>query len=315
MQTLATIALTNAVKAKAGALGFHACGIAEARPLVEDARRLEEWLASGKHGEMRYMENYFEIRTDPSQLLPGARTVVVVLMNYYPGKVPPGNDNLKISRYAHGTDYHFVMKRKLKDLAAFINGQAEGSASRVFVDSAPVLERAWAREAGLGWIGKNTCLITREQGSFFFIGIVLTTAELAPDRQQEPDHCGGCTRCLEACPTGALSRHGMDARKCISYLTIEYRGEKLPPEFKGKMDNWIFGCDICQEVCPWNRLSEPNEEPEFQIREALRAMGREDWENLGEEKFRELFRRSPVKRTGFGGLRRNIAFVLPSGGK
>jgi epoxyqueuosine reductase len=310
MPSLATEALTNTLKAKARELGFYRCGIAEARRLEEDAGRLEDWLRAGRQGEMKYMENYFDKRTDPTRLLPGARSMIVVLQNYYPA-VPLGDaGGLKISRYAYGTDYHFTMKRKLKDLAAFTTQHAPGSNARVFVDSAPVLERSWAREAGLGWIGKNTCLITKEQGSYFFIGIVLTDAELSYDDHREPNHCGGCTRCLEACPTGALDRTGLDARKCISYLTIEYRGEHLPVEYSGKMENWIFGCDTCQEVCPWNRLSEPHAEPEFLPKEELGKMDMKAWKTMGEERFRELFKRSPVKRTGYRGLRRNILFLL-----
>ncbi len=308
MQSLTVNARTNSVRTRSAELGFHACGIVQARRLEDDAGWLKDWLDAGRHGEMGYMENHFDKRTDPALLFPGTKSVIVVLQNYYP-RENLKSDSYKISRYAYGRDYHFVMKRKLKELAAFITEEASGGIARAFVDSAPVLERAWAREAGLGWIGKNTCLITPKQGSYFFIGIILTDAVLTYDDHREPDHCGGCTRCIEACPTHALDKKGLDASRCISYLTIEYRGDNLPEEFRGKMNDWVFGCDICQEVCPWNRLSEPHEEPEFEPGTALKDMDREAWHKLEEERFRKVFRQSPLKRSGYRGLKRNVRFI------
>ncbi len=309
MTPLTITALSNTIKSKAKALGFHACGIARATHLPDDARQLKSWLDRNWHGEMQYMENHFEKRTDPTRLLPGARSVIVVLQNYTPKKEIPEEENFKISKYAYGEDYHFVMKRKLKTLIQWIDGHAPKSHSRAFVDSAPVLERAWAREAGLGWIGKNTCLITKEQGSYFFIGVILTDKALDYDNVRTPNHCGGCTRCLEACPTRALDKNGLDARKCISYLTIEFREESLPEEFAGKMDNWIFGCDICQDVCPWNRLSAPHDQPEFDPSDKLKSLKKKDWQKLDETSFKEVFRHSPIKRTKYPGLLRNIRFA------
>jgi len=255
------------------------------------------------------MENHFEKRTDPTLLLPGAKSVIVLLHNYYPENELPGKDNYKVSKYAYGEDYHFVIKRKLKILLGEITGNSSERRARAFVDSAPVLERAWAREAGLGWIGKNTCLITKEQGSFFFISVIITDLELEYYSGEVPNHCGGCTRCIDACPTNALGSSGLDARKCISYLTIEYRREHLPGEFSGNMDDWIFGCDICQDVCPWNRLSEPHHQAEFNPPEKLMEFDKEDWNRLDEAGFRELFRKSALKRTRYAGLKRNIEFV------
>lgn len=309
MPLLAQQALSNTIKSKSKELGFHSCGIVEATLLDEDAGRLKAWLEKKWHGEMKYMENYFDKRTDPRKLLPNAKSVIVLLHNYYPQLSPSTDNNYKISKYAYGTDYHFVIKKKLKDLIQFIDTQQNATSSRAFVDSAPVLERAWAERAGLGWIGKNTCLITREQGSYFFISEIITELELHYDTQSVPNHCGGCTRCIDACPTDALNKEGLDASKCISYLTIEYREDQLPEQFNGKFNDWIFGCDICQDVCPWNRLTEPHNEAEFNPPDKRLTLKKEDWENLDEAEFRELFRNSPVKRTKFKGLKRNIEFA------
>jgi len=309
MSFLSKIALSNTIKLKAGELGFFSCGIAEAGFMKEEAARLKQWLDAGRHGEMGYMNNHFEKRIDPRNLLKNVKSVIVVLFNYFPETMIAEENNFKISKYAYGKDYHFVLKAKLKELIEFINTQVPQANARPFVDSAPVLERSWAQRAGLGWIGKNTCLITKEQGSFFFIGEIITDLALAYDDQQVPNHCGGCTRCLEACPTGALDKDGLDSRKCISYYTIEYRGENIPENFAGRFDNWIFGCDICQDVCPWNRLSDAHSEPEFNISEELLSMRKPGWRSLKKEKYNELFMNSPVKRTRFEGLSRNIMFL------
>jgi epoxyqueuosine reductase len=233
------------------------------------------------------------------------------LYNYSPKETIPEKENFKISKYAYGTDYHFILKRKLKDLIVYIEELAPNSSSRAFVDSAPVLDRAWAARAGLGWIGKNTMLITKKQGSYFFIGEIITDLELDYKNETVPNQCGGCTRCIEACPTQALEPYILDSRKCISYWTIEHKGATIPEKFKDKFENYIFGCDICQDVCPWNRLSEPHMEPAFEPKEELLEIKKADWEVLTKEKFNALFKNSPVKRTKFEGLKRNIKFLIP----
>jgi epoxyqueuosine reductase len=239
----------------------------------------------------------------------GAKSVISVLFNYFPEQQLPEKSNYKISKYAYGTDYHFVLKKKLKDLIAFIQSEQPDTYARAFVDSAPVLDRAWAARSGLGWIGKNTCLITKEQGSYFFIGEIITDLKLAYDKKMVPNHCGGCTRCIDACPTNALEPHNLDSTKCISYLTIEYKGEQIPEKFKHQFNDWIFGCDICQDVCPWNRLSEIHHEPEFNLSDQLLKITKPEWEELSKEQFNEVFKNSPVKRTGYKGLKRNIQFL------
>jgi epoxyqueuosine reductase len=309
MQASDKKSLADAIKNKAGELGFYACGISKADYLEEEAIRLKKWLENGYHSGMSYMANHFEKRTDPRKLLENARSVISVLFNYAPKKPLPESDNYKISSYAYGKDYHFVLKRKLKQLITLIQNVAGEINARAFVDSASVLDRAWAIRSGLGWIGKNTCLITREQGSYFFIGEIITDLELEYDEQNLANHCGGCTRCIDACPTGALKPYELDANKCISNLTIEFKGDQIPVEFKGKFDDWIFGCDICQQVCPWNRLSEPHNELEFEPSEELLKIKKPDWENLSEEKFTEVFKSSPLKRAKFKGIKRNIRFV------
>jgi len=297
------------IKEKAKSLGFYDCGIAKADFLEEEAVRLEKWLEEGRHAAMEYMGNYFDKRTDPRKLLENARSVIVVLFNYYPEKTIPDENNYKISKYAYGTDYHFVMKDKLKDMISFINEIAGNVNARAFVDSAPVLERSWAEKAGLGWIGKNTCLITKEQGSFFFIGEIITDLELTYDLKTVLDYCGGCTRCIQACPTDALGKYGLDANRCISYWTIEHRGDEIDQELKGKFNDWIFGCDICQDVCPWNRLSEEHHEEAFKPLEILKKSSKPEWEKLTRAEFNKEFRKSPIKRTRFEGLKRNIEFL------
>jgi len=298
--------LTSRIKNKAIDLGFYACGVSKADFIEEDATRLKNWLEAGYNGEMAYMNNHFEKRTDPRKLVDNARSVISVLYNYYPKQILPENNNYKISKYAYCTDYHFVIKTKLKELLTFIKSEIPEFNARAFIDSAPVLDRAWAAKSGLGWIGKNTCLITKEQGSYFFIGEIITDLELEYDVNKVPNHCGECIRCIDACPIGALKPNKLDSSKCISYWTIEHKGEQMPEEFKGKFDDWIFGCDICQDVCPWNRFSEPHNEPEFNPSDELMKMRKTDWENLTEQQFQILFKNSPLKRTGFKGLKRNI---------
>jgi len=301
--------LSDHIKQKALDLGFYNCGISKAEFLEQDAQRVKKWLDEGKHANMQYMENHFEMRVDPTKILDNAKSVITVLYNYYPKKTIPKEENYKISKYAYGTDYHFIIKYKLKELIKFIESLSGEVSARAFVDSAPVLDRAWAARAGLGWIGKNTMLITKQQGSYFFIGEIITGLELNYETSSVPNHCGGCTRCIEACPTHAIEPYKVDARKCISYWTIEHKGESIPEEFKGKFEDYMFGCDICQDVCPWNRFSEPHKEPEFEPKEELMEMKKEDWEKLTKEQFNVLFKNSPVKRTKFGGLMRNIQFL------
>jgi epoxyqueuosine reductase len=297
------------IKTQALALGFDACGVAKADFLETEAPRLEQWLFENKHGQMAYMANHFDKRLDPRLLVEGAQSVVSVLLNYYPDqRLPEGPDDLKLSKYAYGTDYHFVLKDKLKSLVAYIHEQIGEVNARVFVDSAPVMDKVWAAKSGLGWVGKHSNLLTREMGSFFFIGEIICDLPLWPD-QAIQDYCGTCTRCVDACPTDAIvAPYVVDGSKCISYFTIELK-EAIPDEVRGKFDNWVFGCDICQDVCPWNRFSRPHQTPEFDLHPDLAQFTNRDWEEITEEVFREIFRRSAVKRTKLEGLRRNVAFL------
>jgi len=297
------------IKAKAAELGFDFCGVSRAEFLEEEAPRLEDWLNRNRHGQMGYMANHFDMRLDPRKLMDGAKSVVSVLLNYYPeARLPEGPDDYKLSKYAYGTDYHFVLKDKLKDLLAFIRSDIGEVAGRAFVDSAPVMDKAWAARSGLGWVGKHSNLLNRDMGSFFFIGELILDLDLAPDGPVA-DYCGTCTRCVDACPTDAITEpYVVDGSKCISYFTIELK-EAIPNEVKGKFENWVFGCDICQDVCPWNRFSRPHTTPEFDLPPALQAFTKSDWEEITEEVFREVFRRSPVKRTKLAGLQRNVGFV------
>jgi epoxyqueuosine reductase len=298
--------LTDLIKKKALEFGFSACGIAAATVLDEHRKPLNNWLEEGCHGEMHYMANHFEKRLDPRLLSEGARSVIVVLMNYYPEKSLPAHQPYLISRYAYGTDYHFVIKEKLRQLQDFIARESGESQYRIFTDSAPVLERAWASRAGLGWIGKNSMLITPRKGSYFFIGEIITSLELTNDKPYGGDYCGDCSRCIDACPTQAIRNdRSIDARRCISYLTIEKKGE-IAEEFHQKYKQWIFGCDICQEVCPWNRFSDPHQEGQFMINEEVRNMTPKEWDNLDKETFNRLFRKSPLKRAKHEGVVRNI---------
>ncbi len=300
--------LSERIKDRALALGFDACGIVRAAPLAEERARLLAWLAAGYHGEMDYMARNTEKRADPTRLVPGSKSIVVVLLNYYPEKYyeRPGEEIPRISRYALGRDYHRVMRRKLKQLLAWVNDELAPAQGRVFVDSAPVLERAWAQRAGLGWTGRNSLLITREGGSYFFIGELVTDLELAYDVPEVKDYCGTCTRCVEACPTGAiLSGRTVDATRCLSYWNIEYKGERFPPQAPATLRNRIFGCDICQEVCPWNRKARPHRTPEFLPDEKRLTLTRDDWEKMTEEEFEKLFAGTPVMRTGLKRMKRN----------
>ncbi|OEK03241.1 tRNA epoxyqueuosine(34) reductase QueG [Roseivirga sp. 4D4] len=300
---------TSIVKAMAQDLGFDFCGISKAEFLSEEAPRLEKWLKNKAHGEMSYMENHFDKRLDPTQLVPGAKSVVSLLYNYYPEKdlASHQTDNPKIAKYAYGKDYHFVIKDKLKEFMHLLEEQVGQVEGRVFVDSAPVMERQWAAKSGLGWIGKNTLLINKDRGSFYFLAELIIDLELEVDGPIK-DYCGTCTKCIDACPTDAITPYELDASKCISYLTIELK-DQLPSEFKGKMEGWAFGCDICQDVCPWNRFSKPHTEPEFHPKDELIELFNNNWQDLTEEVFRSVFKGSAVKRTKFEGLKRNLDFL------
>jgi epoxyqueuosine reductase len=298
---------THFIKQKAAELGFFYCGISKAEFLEEEAPRLENWLKRSMHGQMGYMENHFDKRLDPRILVPGAKSVVSLLLNYYPEQTQP-EDSLKISKYAYGTDYHFVIKDKLKTLLEAINEEIGEVGGRCFVDSAPVLDKAWAKKSGLGWVGKNSNLINPKSGSFFFIAELIIDLELDYDGPIK-DYCGTCTRCIDACPTDAITEaYVVDGSKCISYFTIELKGQ-IPEEVNGKFGNWVFGCDICQDVCPWNRFSKPHNEAAFMPHEKLPQLNAADWQEITHEIFQEIFRKSAVKRTGFAGLQRNISFI------
>lgn len=300
---------TQLIKTKAKELGFFYCGISKADFLKEEAPRLEKWLKAGRHGKMDYMENHFDKRLDPRLLVDNAKSVVSLLLNYYTDQEQGDTTAPKLSKYAHGEDYHFVIKDKLKELFSFIHKEIGEVGGRVFVDSAPVMDKVWAKKSGLGWIGKNSNLIHPKSGSFFFIAELIIDLDLTPDGPMK-DYCGTCTRCIDACPTDAIVEpYVVDGSKCISYLTIELKNQLLPSEFKGKMDNWMFGCDICQDVCPWNRFSKPHAEPRFNPHDQLLKMSKADWKDISEELFRELFKNSTVKRTKLAGLKRNIDFL------
>ncbi|HSI70000.1 MAG TPA: tRNA epoxyqueuosine(34) reductase QueG [Gillisia sp.] len=298
---------TEQIKAEANRLGFFSCGISRAGFLEEEAPRLESYLKRGMHGEMQYMENHFDKRLDPTKLVEGSKTVISLLLNYYPEKEQP-EGTYKISKYAYGRDYHFVIKDKLKDLLSFIHKEIGEVDGRAFVDSAPVLDKAWAAKSGLGWIGKNSNLLTRQVGSFYFIAELIIDLELEYDTPVT-DHCGSCTACIDACPTQAIVEpYKVDGSKCISYFTIELK-EELPAAVKGQFDDWMFGCDICQDVCPWNRFSKPHNEPLFNPHPQLLEMDKKDWEEITKETFNEIFRKTAVKRTKYSGLKRNIDFL------
>jgi len=300
---------TQLIKSEATRLGFFHCGISKAGFLEEEAPLLEQWLKNNMHGQMHYMENHFDKRLDPRLLVPGAKSVVSLLLNYFPTPPLSGERGLggevKISKYAYGKDYHFVIKEKLNELVAFINANIGDVNGRVFVDSAPVMDKAWAKRSGLGWMGKNTNLINKHQGSFFFIAELIIDLELEYD-SPVADHCGTCTRCIDACPTDAIVQpYLVDGSKCISYFTIELK-ENTAPELKNKFQDWVFGCDICQDVCPWNRFSKAHKEPLFNPNSEMLNMSRKDWEEMTEEVFRKLFKHSPLKRAGFEKMKDNL---------
>lgn len=286
--------------------GFDQCGIAKAAPLDEDARRLEKWLQHGFHGEMHYMSNHFELRVDPTKLVPGAKSVITMLYNYFPEETQ-NSSAPKVAKYAYGEDYHLIIREKLKIFLQSIREKLGNIEGRGFVDSAPVLERSWAQKSGLGWIGKNGNLINKKMGSFFFIATLITDLELEPDIPHAKDYCGTCSKCVDACPTEAiLINKTIDASKCISYFTIELKSKDFPEDLSSKSENWIFGCDICQDVCPWNRFSTPHQQPELQPLKELMQFDIEDWLHLDEERFKIIFKQSPLKRSGFEGIKRNL---------
>jgi epoxyqueuosine reductase len=302
---------SSLIKQLAQQSGFHFCGIAKAVRLTEDARRLENWLQKGFHGNMDYMQRHFDLRIDPTQLIPGAKSVITLLLNYFPQQqqnpLAP-----QIAKYAYGTDYHFVIREKLNQLITLIKEQIGNINGRGFTDSAPVLERSWAQRSGLGWIGKNGNLITRQSGSFFFIATLITDLELQYDDNFAKDYCGTCTRCIDACPTQAiLPNKEIDGSRCISYFTIELKDALIPQEQKGKFENWLFGCDTCQDVCPWNRFAQPHTEPQLNPLPGLLNLSTNDWEHMTEETFRTFFKSSPLQRTKFKGIQRNLKFLQP----
>ena len=298
---------TKFIKSEALRLGFMSCGISKAGFLETEAPRLENWLNSNMNGQMSYMENYFDKRLDPTLLVDDAKSVVSLLLNYYPSETQ-NPEAYKISKYAYGQDYHFVIKEKLKELLFSIQNEIGEVSGRAFVDSAPVLDKAWAAKSGLGWIGKNSNLLTKQVGSFYFIAELIIDLELEYDTATT-DHCGSCTACIDACPTQAIvAPYVVDGSKCISYFTIELK-ENIPEEMKGSFDEWAFGCDTCQDVCPWNKFSKPHNEPLFDPNPELLAMSKKDWDEITEETFRAVFKNSPVKRTKFEGLKRNIDFL------
>jgi epoxyqueuosine reductase len=300
---------TKLIRDKAKELGFSFVGIAKAGKMEEESRKLDQWLDNNHHGSMGYMANHFELRTDPTKLVPGAKSVISLMYNYYTEKKQNDENAPKISTYAFGKDYHKIIKKKLKHFLAYIREEIGEINGRAFVDSAPVLERDWAKKSGIGWIGKNTLLINKSAGSYFFLAEIISDLDLISDNPIK-DYCGTCRKCIDACPTEAILGNGyiLDGSKCISYLTIE-RKDSIPDEFKGKMENWMFGCDICQQVCPWNRFSSPHEEELFTPSEEMLSMNKRDWEEITEELFDILFEGTPVKRTKYTGLKRNIAFL------
>ena len=299
---------TNLIKTEAKRLGFLSCGISKAQFLEKEAPRLEKWLSNNMHAKMQYMENHFDKRLDPTKLVQDSKSVISLLLNYYPAHVQADKSAPKISKYAYGKDYHFVIKDKLKTLLNFMNEEIGEVHGRAFVDSAPVLDKAWAAKSGLGWIGKNSNLLTQQVGSFYFIAELIVDLPLEYDTPAT-DHCGSCTACIDACPTQAIVEpYVVDGSKCISYFTIELKDE-IPTSVKGQFENWIFGCDICQDICPWNRFSKPHNEPLFNPQPELLSMTKRDWEDITGEVFQKIFKNSALNRTKFSGLQRNIQFL------
>lgn len=302
-------AYTKLVKSSASAWGFEYCGIAKAVTMDDDARRLENWLAKAYHGSMQYMENYVDIRTNPALLVPGAKSVITLLKNYFPSRQQHAGAP-KVSKYAYGKDYHFYIKESLKSFLEYLRQNIGEFQGRGFVDSAPVLERSWAQRSGLGWIGKNGNLITKQQGSFFFIATLITDLELEYDDPLAKDFCGSCRRCIDACPTEAIQENKViNGSQCISYFTIELKDLLIPDEMKNKFEGWLFGCDICQDVCPWNRFSKPTKDPALEPIPAILDLSNAEWLELSEEAFQKTFSKSPLKRSKYAGIRRNLQFL------
>jgi len=298
---------TELIKNEAKRLGFISCGISRAEFLEDEAPRLEKWLKMKMNGEMKYMENYFEKRLDPRKLVDDAKSIISLTYNYYPEDLQ-NKEAPKVSKYAYGMDYHYVIKEKLNFFLTFIKDKIGNVHGRAFVDSAPILEKAWAAKSGIGWVGKNSNLITKKVGSFYFLAELIVDLDLDYDRI-ESDHCGQCTACIDSCPTQAITQpYVVDGSKCISYFTIELK-ENIPKEFKGKFDDWVFGCDVCQDVCPWNKFSKSHKEPLFQSSSELMKMSRDEWNEITEETFNKIFKNSAVKRTGYKGLTRNLNFI------
>ncbi len=299
---------THIIKNTATQIGFDSCGIAEVKELSTEAKQLELWLKKGYHGKMYYMEKYFDIRINPTLLLPNAKSIISLLFNYYPTK-KQNPLSPKVSKYAYGEDYHLVLKKKLHEFYEKLKQQIGNFNARACVDSAPITDKIWAKKAGLGWIGKHSNLIVKQKGSYYFIAELVTDLELVPDKEIK-NYCGSCTRCIDACPTNAIVQpYVVDASKCISYLTIELKDEFIPDEFKDKMNSWIFGCDICMDVCPWNKFATPHQHPELNPIKEILNFSEKDWQDLNEEQFKILFRFSPIKRSKFNGLKRNINFI------
>ncbi|MDV7186237.1 tRNA epoxyqueuosine(34) reductase QueG [Lutibacter sp. TH_r2] len=299
---------SNLIKQEAKRLGFESCGIAKAEFLNNEATNLEQWLKNGYQGKMTYMENYFDKRLDPRLLVDNAKSVISLSYNYFPEEIQIKN-SYKIAKYAYGEDYHHIIKSKLKELTFFIQNTIGEINGRAFVDSAPVMERAWAQKSGLGWRGKHSLLIQKNKGSFFFLAELILDLELEYDHPFVTNHCGNCSRCIDACPTEAfLPNNTVDGSKCISYFTIELKDE-IPSSVKGKFEDWMFGCDICQDVCPWNRFSKPHTEEKFIPHPDLLSMNKNDWEEITEDVFKQVFKKSAVKRTKYLGLKRNISFI------
>lgn len=298
--------LSKQIKQLALDQGFNACGISKIVPLYEEKKHLEQWLEKGYNGDMGYMERNMEKRVNPSILVEGTQSVISVLLNYYPVRMLPDSSHYKISKYAYGKDYHFVVKEKLKVIMDYLEEKFPGIPMRAFTDSAPVFDKSWALKSGLAWMGKHSLLLNKQLGSFFFVGEIIVGLDLQADKADYANYCGTCTKCIDACPTDAIvDPYIVDANRCISYLTIETKND-IPAELKPQLDNWIFGCDICQDVCPWNSKAQPTKEPAFHLSDSLYAMKKQDWEQMEKPLFKELFKDSPIQRAGFKKLKNTI---------